>query len=67
MRGKFHINWEDFTAACPEKFGNSTKEFSDVTLVSSDGKRIPGHIGIWVIRTFFNKKISGMERNPAKQ
>ena len=57
-KGNYHIDWDDFMTTSSERFRAlvGKKEFSDVTLVSSDGKRIPGHIGIWVICTFFNKK-----------
>ena len=62
--GNFHINWEDFTTACLKKFRNvlGKKEFSDVTLVSSDGKRIPGHQVILASGcTFFEKLLDGEE------
>ena len=60
--GKFQIDWDDFTTACLEKFRNALgkKDFSDVTLVSSDGKRIPGHQVILASGcTFFEKLLDG--------
>ena len=62
--GKFQIEWDDFTTACMEKFGNALgrKDFSDVTLVSSDGKRIPGHLVILASGcTFFKEILDGEE------
>ena len=43
--GKFFIDWEDFRATSSERFRDQIgrREFSDVTLVSSDGKRVPSH------------------------
>ena len=43
--GKFFIDWEDFRATSSERFRGQIgkREFSDVTLVSSDGKRVPSH------------------------
>ena len=43
--GTFSIDWEDFRATSSERFRGQVgkREFSDVTLVTSDGKRVPSH------------------------
>ena len=44
-KGKYSINWDDFSATAAERFGPLIREakFSDVTLVSGDGQRISSH------------------------
>ena len=44
-KGNYHIDWDDFTTTSSERFRDlvGKKEFSDVTLVSNDGTRIPSH------------------------
>ena len=44
-KGKYNINWDDFSATAAERFGPLIREakFSDVTLVSGDGQRISSH------------------------
>ena len=44
-KGKYSINWDDFSATAAERFGPLVREakFSDVTLVSGDGQRISSH------------------------
>ena len=44
-KGNYHIDWDDFTTTSSERFQSlvGKKEFSDVTLVSDDGTRIPSH------------------------
>ena len=43
--GNFSIDWKDFEALATKRFKDlvGKPEFSDVTLVSGDGQRIPGH------------------------
>ena len=43
--GNFSIDWKDFEALATNRFKNlvGQPDFSDVTLVSGDGQRIPGH------------------------
>ena len=64
--GKFFINWGEFEAASSERFKNLTgkHDFSDVTLVAGDGKRIFGHQVILATGcTFFRNLLEG-ERSP---
>ena len=44
-QGNFSIDWKDFEALATKRFRDlaGQPEFSDVTLVSGDGQRIPGH------------------------
>ena len=44
-QGNFSIDWKDFEALATKRFRDliGKSEFSDVTLVSGDGQRIPGH------------------------
>ena len=43
--GNFSIDWKDFEALATKRFRGlvGKPEFSDVTLVSGYGQRIPGH------------------------
>ena len=43
--GRFCIDWDDFKSTAADRFRDlvGKKDFSDVTLVSGDGQRIPSH------------------------
>ena len=58
-KGKYHIDWDDFTTTSSERFQNlvGKKDFSDVTLVSNDGSRIPSHQVILASGCAFFKKL----------
>ena len=58
-KGKYHIDWDDFTTTSSERFQNlvGKKDFSDVTLVSDDGTRIPSHQIILASGCTFFKKL----------
>ena len=53
--GRFCIDWDDFKSTAADRFRDliGKKEFSDVTLVSSDGQRIPSHQVILVSGSSF--------------
>ena len=67
-KGNYHIDWDDFTTTSSERFRNiiGKKEFSDVTLVSDDGKRIPSHQVILASGCAFFKKllVDEISKNP---
>ena len=68
-KGNYHIDWDDFTTTSSERFRAlvGKKEFSDVTLVSDDGTRIPSHQVILASGcTFFQKLLVEEEisKNP---
>ena len=67
-KGNYHIDWDDFTTTSSERFQNlvGKKEFSDVTLVSDDGTRIPSHQAILASGCTFFKKllVEEMSKNP---
>ena len=58
-RGNYHINWDDFTTTSAERFRDlvGKKEFSDVTLVTEDGSRIPSHQVILASGSTFFKNL----------
>ena len=68
VKGNYHIDWDDFTATSSERFQNlvGKKEFSDVTLVSDDGTRVPSHQVILASGcTFFEKLlVEETSKNP---
>ena len=68
-KGNYHIDWDDFMTTSSERFRAlvGKKEFSDVTLVSDDGTRIPSHQVILASGcTFFQKLLVEEEvsKNP---
>ena len=68
VKGNYHIDWDDFTTTSSERFRNlvGKKEFSDVTLVSDDGTRLPSHQVILASGCTFFKKMLEEEtsKNP---
>ena len=64
--GKYFIDWEEFEAGSSERFKNlvGKQEFSDVTLVAGDGKRIFGHQVILATGCSFFKNLLEGERSP---
>ena len=58
-KGNYHVDWDDFSTTSSERFRKlvSEKEFSDVTLVSDDGTRLPSHQVILATGCTFFKKI----------
>ena len=62
---KFSIDWDDFSATSRERFRPLIREakFSDVTLVSGDGQRIPGHQVILATGCTFFKNLLEEETN----
>ena len=67
-KGNYHIDWDDFTTTSSERFRDlvGKKEFSDVTLVSDDGTRIPSHQVILASGCTFFKKllVEEISKNP---
>ena len=66
-QGNFSIDWKDFEALATKRFRDliGKSEFSDVTLVSGDGQRIPGHQVILATGcTFFRNLLLDEEVNP---
>ena len=61
----FSIDWDDFSATSTERFRPLIREakFSDVTLVSGDGQRIPGHQVILATGCTFFKNLLENEAN----
>ena len=59
LEGKFFINWDDFQKTSTERFRDLVggKMFSDVTLVTSDGRRTPAHQMIVASGCRFFKKL----------
>ena len=59
LEGKFFINWDDFQKTSTERFRDlvGKKMFSDVTLVTSDGKRTPAHQMVLASGCSFFKKL----------
>ena len=63
---RFSIDWDDFSETSRERFQPLIREtkFSDVTLVSGDGQRIPGHQLILATGcTFFKNLLEEKEVN----
>ena len=58
-KGNYHVDWDDFSTTSSERFRKlvAEKEFSDVTLVSDDGTRLPSHQVILATGCTFFKKI----------
>ena len=58
-KGNYHIDWEDFTKTSSERFRDlvGKRDFSDVTLVSDDGTRMPSHQIILSSGCAFFKKL----------
>ena len=65
LEGKFFVNWDDFQKTSTERFRDlvGRKEFSDVTLVTSDGARTPSHQLILASGSRFFKKLFVEETN----
>ena len=66
-QGNFSIDWKDFEALATKRFRDlvGQPELSDVTLVSGDGQRIPGHQVILATGcTFFRNLLKEEEVNP---
>ena len=66
-QGNFSIDWKDFETLATKRFRDlvGQPEFSDVTLVSGDGQRIPGHQLILATGcTFFRNLLKEEEVNP---
>ena len=60
--GKYFIDWEEFEAGSSERFKSlvGKEDFSDVTLVAEDGRRIFGHQVILATGcTFFRNLLEG--------
>ena len=64
--GKFFFNWEEFQTTSSERFQHlvGNKDFSDVTLVAGDGRRIFGHQVILGTGCTFFRTLLGEERSP---
>ena len=66
-QGNFSIDWKDFETLATKRFRDlvGQPEFSDVTLVSGDGQRIPGHQVILATGcTFFKHLLEEEHANP---
>ena len=65
---KFSIDWDDFGATSRERFRPliGDAKFSDVTLVSGDGQRIPGHQVILATGCTFFKNLLEEEAADSK-
>ena len=63
---RFCIDWEDFKSTAADRFRDliGKKDFSDVTLVSADGQRIPGHQVILASGSTFFKALLEAEEAP---
>ena len=63
---KFSIDWENFSSTSTERFRPLIREakFSDVTLVTEDGQRLPSHQVILATGCTFFKKLLEEEANP---
>ena len=64
--GKFFFDWSEFEAASSGRFRRlvGNKEFSDVTLVAEDGKRIFAHQLILATGCAFFRKLLEAENSP---
>ena len=64
--GKFFFNWEEFQTTSSERFQHlvGNKDFSDVTLVAGDGRRIFGHQVILATGCNFFRTLLEEERSP---
>ena len=58
-QGNFTIDWKEFREASPRRFKDlvTREDFSDVTLVSGDGHRLPAHQVILATGCFFFKNL----------
>ena len=58
-QGNFTIDWKEFREASPRRFKDlvTKEDFSDVTLVSGDGHRLPAHQVILATGCFFFKNL----------
>ena len=65
-QGIFTIDWKDFTEASTKRFKDilAREDFSDVTLVSGDGQRLPAHQVILATGcSFFKNLLEGETAN----
>ena len=64
--GRFRIDWDDFKSTAADRFRDliGKKDFSDVTLVSGDGQRIPSHQVILASGSSFFRTLLEEETTP---
>ena len=69
-QGIFTIDWKDFTEASTKRFKDilARDDFSDATLVSGDGQRLPAHQVILATGcSFFKNLLEGEAASSANQ
>ena len=64
--GRFRIDWDDFKSTAADRFRDliGKTDFSDVTLVSGDGQRIPSHQVILASGSSFFRTLLEEETTP---